>query len=155
MYDEILHIGDVSVSVRRRSSRRRRLRKHHLKVVAALQEKEAAIDVDVRAALPDLAETLTKVANAHSEGRIGQLLPASEVDHVPPVEHVKREHIRMVAVAVLLGGFGVLVAFLDLPDTATTSLIGAIGITAASVVYGLKARQGMDILDSVRGIQRP
>lgn len=155
MYDEILHISDTSTAVHRRLSRRRELRKHHLKVIAVLQKKEAAIDVDVRAALPQLAETLAGIANAYSEGRIGQLLPAAEIDHVTPVEIVKREHFRMVAIAVLLGGLSVLVALLNLPSTATTSLIGAIGITVASMIYGRKARQGMDVLDSIRGIQRP
>jgi hypothetical protein len=155
VYDGLLRISDLSASVGRRSNRRGKLREHHLKVIAALQEKEAAIDVDVRAALPDLAETLVRIVDAYSDGKIGQLLPASEIDHVALAEVAKGEHFKMLAIAILLGGCGILVAFLDLPDTATTSLIGAIGITTASMVYGRKARQAMDVLDSVRGIQRP
>lgn len=155
VYAGILRTSDIHEAVYRRSRRRGRLRDHHLKVIAALQEKEMAIDVDVHAALPDLAEALTRIVNAYSEGRIGQLLPVSEIDHLAPAEIAKGEHIKMVVVAVLLGGCGILVSFLDLPDTATTSLIGAIGITIASMVYGRKARQAMDVLDSVRGIQRP
>ncbi|WP_318216607.1 hypothetical protein [Streptomyces sp. SCL15-6] len=157
VYRDILNISDKTVTVRRDSRRKNLLREHHLKVIGALEVKESAIDVNARIALPDLAETLTRIVNAYSAGKIGQLLPASEIDHVIPFEPVQRERERfkMVAVALLLGGCGVLVAFLDLPDTATTSLIGAIGIAIVAIVYGRKARQGLDLLDSVRGIQRP
>ncbi|MEV4041489.1 hypothetical protein [Streptomyces sp. NPDC049744] len=157
VYRNILNISDKTVTVHRDSKRRKLLRDHHLKVVGALEVKESAIDVDARTALPDLAETLTRILNNYSEGKIGQLLPSSEIDHVTPFEPIKRERERfkMVAVALLLGSCGVLVAFLNLPDTATTSLIGAIGITIVAIVYGRKARQGLDLLDSIRGIQRP
>ncbi|MGW4149288.1 hypothetical protein [Streptomyces albogriseolus] len=155
VYDALLRLSDESEAVYQGSRHKEQLREHHRKVIAALQEKEAALYVDVRAALPDLAEMLVRIANAHSDGRIGQLLPASEIAHLTPVEVAKREHFKMVAVAVLLGGGGVLVAFLDLPTTATTSLIGAIGITIVSMVYGHQARKGLELSDSVRGIQRP
>ncbi|MFD0253871.1 hypothetical protein ACFVGX_23510 [Streptomyces sp. NPDC127113] len=155
VYEALVRMSSEIVTVSTPSRRRDCLREHHLKVIAVLREKESALDVDARTALPDLAETLTRIANAYSAGRMGQLLPASETDHVTPFEPPKRGPFKMVAVAVLLGGCGVLVAFLDLPDTATTSLIGAMGITIASMVYGHKARNSLDILDSVRGIQRP
>jgi len=155
IYDEILRISGQSVTVTHPSRRGKLLREHHLKVIGALEEKEAVIDVDVRTALPELAETLTRIVNNYSAGKIGQLLPASEIDHATPFEPVKRNHFKMAAVAVLLGGCGVLVAFLDLPEAATTSLIGAIGITIVSIIYGPRAREGLDFLDSVRGIQRP
>ncbi|MET7809765.1 hypothetical protein ABZT26_02760 [Streptomyces sp. NPDC005395] len=155
VYEELLRVANETRTVPFRSKRRDRLREHHFKVIAAIEEKEAAIDVDARTALPDLAETLMKIANAYSSGKIGQLLPDADLAHVTPFEPPKREHFKMVAVAVLLGGCGVLVAFLDLPDTATTSLIGALGIAIASMVYGRRAREAMDLLDSLRGIQRP
>ncbi|MGW4007948.1 hypothetical protein [Streptomyces sp. NPDC004763] len=155
VYSVILRLSETSAPVHPQSKRMGQLRKHHLKVIAVLQEKEEALDVDARTALPDLAETLARITNTFSEGKIGQLLPDSEVAHVTPVAPVKREHVRMIAVAVLLGGCGVLVAFLDLPDTATTSLIGAIGITIVSMVYGHQARKGLELSDSLRGIQRP
>ncbi len=123
-------------------------------MIAALQEHEAAIDIDARTALPDLAEALTNIANAYSEGKIGQLLPGSEIDHFSPAEVAKGQRFKVVVLAVVLGGCGISVAFLDLPDTATTSLIGAIGITFVSLVYGRRAREGLDLLDSLRGIQR-
>ncbi|MFD5311628.1 hypothetical protein [Streptomyces ardesiacus] len=154
IYVSILRISDVHEAVHRRSRRRGKLRDHHLKVIAALQEHEAAIDIDARTALPDLAETLTNIANAYSEGKIGQLLPGSEIDHLSPAEVAKGQRFKVVVLAVVLGGCGISVAFLDLPDTATTSLIGAIGITFVSLVYGRRAREGLDLLDSLRGIQR-
>jgi hypothetical protein len=151
----ILAVTDVSKSVTRRSHRKATLRKHHLQVIAALQEKERVIDTNVRAALPDLAQTLTRIANSYSEGKIGELLPVSEVGSLHPAHTRNFEPLKMILTALLLSGFALLVTMLDVPEAATTSLVGAAGIAAVSVVYGTKARQGLDILDSVRGIQRP
>lgn len=44
---------------------------------------------------------------------------------------------------------------LDVPEAALTSVVGAAGIVAVSLIYGRNSSARLDILDSVRGIQRP
>ena len=113
------------------------------------------IDKDCRLALPALAETLLRIANSYSSGKIGELLPAAEVESLTPARSRDLEPFKMMLTALMLSGSALLVTLLDLPDAAITSLIGAMGIIAVSLVYGANARRGLEVLDSVRGIQRP
>lgn len=57
----------------------------------------------------------------------------------------------MVITALFIAGAAVAIAVLDLPDAATTALIGAAGILGVSLVYGRSARSAMDLIDVIRG----
>ncbi|WP_158710515.1 hypothetical protein [Streptomyces flavochromogenes] len=155
IHKEVALITRFNKTITRSSHRRIPLHTHHLQVIAKLQEQERGIDVDVRSALTTLAETLTKVANAHSVGKIGELLSETEVGSLSPARSRDFEPLKMALTALMLSGSVLLVTFLDLPDAAVTSVVGAMGILAVSVIYGSNARRGLEILDSVRGIQRP
>ncbi|OPF84256.1 hypothetical protein VT50_0201910 [Streptomyces antioxidans] len=56
------------------SHRRKALDEHARQVVAALRSKEARLDVDRRAALPQLADMLLTIAERYCQARVGALL---------------------------------------------------------------------------------
>ncbi|MFC9113374.1 hypothetical protein ACFTWN_08545 [Streptomyces sp. NPDC057092] len=140
-------------SVPIRSHRKSVLKEHHARVVAAIQKVEAKVDVDVVGGSRELAEILLHVANRYADGKVGELLPAEVLDDVHPVRNW--EPVKMIATAVLLGGLTVAAVLMKIPEAALTPVVGVAGILAVSLVYGRNARSGLDILDSVRGIQRP
>lgn len=135
-----------------RSHRRPALRQHAGLVIAALRQVERDLDNAPQDSLPRLAEMLLMIADRYSQGLIGRLLDEEYLQDLEPVRD--HEPVRMAITAVMLTVVGVSAAFLDLPDAATTYIVGGVGIVLVSLIYGRRGA-GLDILDSVRGIQRP
>lgn len=136
-----------------RSHRRHLLKTHTGRVVAALQKTEALIDEDSQQALKDLGAMLLKIAARYTDGQVGKLLDPAELDGLEPVAN--REPVRLAVAAIAVAAAGAGIAFLDLPGGAETYLVGGIGAGIVALLYGRRAHRGLDVLDAVRGVQRP
>ncbi|MCT4356292.1 hypothetical protein M5362_24495 [Streptomyces sp. Je 1-79] len=140
-------------SVPNGSDRHRLLKEHAGLVVAALFAAESRIDHDPDQAVKDLARMLVRIADRYAAGRLGALLDEEQLAGLTPI--ADREPLRLAVTAVVVAGIGVGVALLDLPGVAETYLIGGAGAAVVAILYGRRAHRGLDVLDAVRGIQRP
>ncbi|MER6919554.1 hypothetical protein [Streptomyces spiralis] len=131
------------------SSRARRLREHQNLVVAAIQRAETQLDVAPIASLTSLSTLLMKIADGYTRGQRGALLPPEDLQDLQPVRDW--EPVRMVITALFIAGAAVAIAVLNLPDSATTALVGASGVLGASLVYGRGARSALDVAGFVQG----
>ncbi|MFD3843536.1 hypothetical protein ACFWWC_46170 [Streptomyces sp. NPDC058642] len=135
------------------SHRRRLLREHHGVIVSALRAAESNLDKDSDTGSKKLAEILMEIGNRYAQGKVGELLPESETANLQPARNW--EVAKMAAIAVNLCAVTFIALLLKVPDAALTPVIGASGILTAILLYGRRARSAFEILDSVRGIQRP
>ncbi|MEU2505990.1 hypothetical protein ABZ621_14900 [Streptomyces sp. NPDC007863] len=163
----LLHVGETvqkvahEVTVGRRawgavptrSHRQRALKEHAGLVVAALHKAEARIDRDPDDALKNLARMMLTIAERYTAGKVGALLDEEELAGLVAV--ADRESWRIAGTALVVAGVGAGIALLDLPSTAETYLIGGAGAAIVALLYGRRAHRGLDVLDAVRGIQRP
>ncbi|MER6138491.1 hypothetical protein ABT174_00315 [Streptomyces sparsogenes] len=137
-----------------RLSHRRQPLKHHARLtIAALRAAESRLDTETDQALQDLATLAVKVADQYVAGRLGALLDENELTGLEPVS--EHELLRMGLAVVLIAAAAVGVAVLNLPAAAQTPLLGVSGVIILAVVFKRNYRAGLDILDSVRAIQRP
>jgi hypothetical protein len=149
-------LGKLSIkygSTSFRSHRRHTLKDHHRRVIAALKQAETQLDIDPDTASRKLAEMLMLIADRYAQGKLGDLLPSEVLQDVQPAR--SWETAKMVVTALMVTGIAVAAVLMKLPEAALTTVVGAGGIIAVGLVYGRNARSGFDILDSVRGIQRP
>lgn len=141
-------------TVHRRSHRQRGLSEHARKVVAVLRQAESRLDEgDADDALRDIAQLVLTSMDRYATGSIGALLDASTLAGVTAVPD--RGRYRPVAAVAVVAALGVVLSLLDVPATVTTYVISAVGIIALSWAQRGSAGGGLDLLDSVRGMQRP
>ncbi|NEW77340.1 hypothetical protein [Streptomyces rhizosphaericus] len=136
-------------SVPRFSHRRKALDKHARQVVAALRSKEARLDVDPRAALPQLADMLLTIAERYCQARVGALLDETDLEGVPPGPD--REWLRIAVAAVLCAGAVVGIAELGLADGAEPIVMLCACLVIISVVWNRRVRRAFDLLGIVLG----
>ncbi|WP_369196805.1 hypothetical protein [Streptomyces djakartensis] len=122
-------------------------------MISALRISESKLDKDPKLACGELAGLLMEIGNRYAEGKLGELLPPAATANLSPVRNW--EATKIVATATVLCGVTVAAILSGVPDTALTYIIGASGVVIATLIYGPRARSAFDILDSVRGIQRP
>ncbi len=149
----LARLSSTCESARFWSHRRRLLREHHGTVISALRISESKLDKDPKLACGELAGLLMEIGNRYAEGKLGELLPPAATANLSPVRNW--EATKIVATATVLCGVTVAAILSGVPDTALTYIIGASGVVIATLIYGPRARSAFDILDSVRGIQRP
>ncbi|NJQ03301.1 hypothetical protein [Streptomyces zingiberis] len=95
-----------------RSSPRRTTARRHAELVAgALRRDLCRVDVDPKDALRDLAGRLVEVCERYAEGRVGRLLPETDLTGVTPVTLTRRAlresaHMAVVVVAGFCGALG-------------------------------------------------
>ncbi|MEU4504118.1 hypothetical protein [Streptomyces sp. NPDC024089] len=136
-----------------RSHRQRALKEHAGLVVAALYKAESRIDRDPDDALKDLARMMLTIADRYTAGKVGVLLDEEQLAGLVPV--ADREPWRIAGTALVVAGVGAGIALLDLPGAAETYLVGGAGAATVALLYGRRAHRGLEVLDAVRGIQRP
>lgn len=134
-------------SVPRFSHRRKALDEHARQVIAALRSKEARLDVDPRAALPQLAAMLLTIAERYCQARVGALLDETDLEGVQPGPD--REWLRIAVAAVLCAGTVVGIAALGLPDAAEPIVMLCACLAIISLVWNRRVRRAFDLLGIV------
>ncbi|MEU1895988.1 hypothetical protein [Streptomyces pristinaespiralis] len=135
------------------SHRRKELRRHGALVVAAVHRAEKGLDRDRDEARKEIAELMLTICERFTDGRIGALLDESRLTGVEPVS--SREWIRLPTAVSLTVGGAVGISFTGLPSSAFPYAVGGVGLLCFTAVYGHRSGRALDLLDSVRGIQRP
>ena len=146
--------GGVNYTSFRTGSRRRKEVKEHTALVAAAIERSAAeIYANPATALRELAEMAHTITARCADCRPGALLDDWQLAGLTPVR--TREVLRLLTASTLTVGAAVGIGFLNPPASVTPLLIGGIGLTFFSLVYGHNNPRSLELLDYVRGIQRP
>ncbi|MEH0402862.1 hypothetical protein ACFY7V_03485 [[Kitasatospora] papulosa] len=143
--------GDIGLS--RGSLRRRALSEHVALVAAALQREMDGIDANPSRNAANLGELAAHICERYSHGRWGALLDPPLLTGLTPVAN--RELQRVVVLVAVIVAAGCICGFLDVPGTAATILTGGIGVLVARITFGPNFANSLNLLDSMRGIQRP
>ncbi|MFF1359192.1 hypothetical protein [Streptomyces sp. NPDC058297] len=104
------------------------------------------------AAFTDLADTALRIGDSHAGPRWGRLLEESELAGLEPVRNYAS--LRMAAAGVLTPGVTYLAAFIGVPGIVLPLAIGFFGVLSFNLIVGRPSRS-LELLDSMRGIQRP
>lgn len=137
----------------RRNARTTAAKKHAALVCAALRKASSRIDADPDQGLQQMAELAMKITERYADRRWGALLDDADLANLEPVR--SREFLRLVAAAVLTAAAALGISLLNPPAAVLPVLIGAIGLVSMSAIYGPRAHGPLDLLDAVRGVQRP
>ncbi|MGW1796880.1 hypothetical protein ACWCQN_12925 [Streptomyces sp. NPDC001984] len=117
--------------------------------MAALRQAETRIDVDP-AALSELAAMAMTLADRATSGNIGALLDDTQIpEGLTPARDW--EFLRLAAAAVLIAAAAVGTSLLDLPDGASTYVVGGCGVVVLTLLYGRRVRQFLDLLGVLGG----
>lgn len=149
----ILRIPGSSRSLPYRSHRKAGLRRHSKLVIAALQQAERKLDTDRDQALKEIADLMLTICERYVDGRIGALLDESQLSGLEPV--ASREWLRLLMAVVLTVSCAWGIALLGLPSSAVPYVMGGVGLLCFTAVFGQRSGRSLDLLDSVRGVQRP
>ncbi len=93
------------------------------------------------------------IAERYAEGRVGALLDEEQLTQ--SVRAPNWEPLRLAGVAVLTTGAAIGAHQIGVPDALTPYVVGGSGVLTLILLYGSRVRAGLDILDAVRGVQRP
>ncbi|GGK30126.1 hypothetical protein GCM10011583_72540 [Streptomyces camponoticapitis] len=104
-----------------RRHRKRALKEHAERVVGVLRALEIKQDTEPLDALKELIETLLKIAERYTEGRIGALLSPEELVGVKPAP--PREAVRFALASCVLLAVMTIASILGLPDAALGALL--------------------------------
>lgn len=137
----------------RGSVRRKALKEHTALVAAAIQRATTKVDVDPSAGLSELAELSFTITIRCADCRSGALLDRSDLSDLSPLR--SHETLRLFGAVMLTLAAAVGISFLGAPAAATPLLIGGVGLVCFSMIYGHNSPRSLELLDSVRGIQRP
>ncbi|WP_157857853.1 hypothetical protein [Streptomyces durhamensis] len=129
------------------------MKRHAGLVIAALRKAQMQVHVEPERGVQELASLLLKISDRCAEGRFGALLDDAQLVGLDPVRDY--EPLRMAAVAVLTTSGVATAKLFGVPDALMVYAAGLSAILSLLLVYGRNARRGLDILDSLRGIQRP
>lgn len=144
--------------IRRRVSlaSRKDFDEHANAVRGVIDKARAEIHKNPEDGLKLLAELLLKVSERNLMHRFFALLDDDQLHGVEPVEGRRRDRFRTPIVAFAAVLAGILSYYIGVPIEFTPYIIGVSGIVVSKFVYSEKReRNGLDILDSVRGVQRP
>ncbi|MFD0057499.1 hypothetical protein ACFVHR_27680 [Streptomyces sp. NPDC127168] len=129
------------------------MKQHHNKVVGALHSAEKKLEENPDSGARELAKMLLEIANQYAEGKVGNLLPSTDLSNVIPARD--RRPLKLIFTASTVCAVTVGSVLLGVPDAAIASIVGLSGVVVISLTQGASMRDGLEILDSVRGIQRP
>lgn len=136
-------------TVPRRSHRQRALKDHADQVVAALRKAEAGLDTYPDLARCDLAAKLHGVAEAYVEGRLGALLPGSDLEGVEPVRDFETLRLAVLAAALPVLTWGTEAA--GLTGAVQGPTVGVGMLISAAVLFG---RRALDTLPRVQAFTK-
>ncbi|MFI9185582.1 hypothetical protein ACIGXG_25560 [Streptomyces goshikiensis] len=136
-------------TVLRYSHRGAGLREHAGQVVARLREAEARLDTDPSEAFQELARLLMTIAENYTAGRVGALLPASELTGRRSVKD--RELIKLSAVILALVGVAIAAPLVGLPEGTLLPVLGGVGLLLLLATFRRRYRDYLDLLPFVQG----
>ncbi|MEU6381908.1 hypothetical protein [Streptomyces sp. NPDC046909] len=137
----------------RNSCRRKEVRRHVHLVAAALQQKNLRLDTeDADTALIDIAGMALRICDAYVERHWGSLLAETQLTGIEPIH--EREAIRVAAAGLITVSVSYLAAAGGVSAAALPLVIGLAGVISFNVILGRTPR-ALELLDSIRGIQRP
>ncbi|MFC9164415.1 hypothetical protein ACFTZ8_26850 [Streptomyces fungicidicus] len=136
----------------RRSARRKAVREHVKLVAAALQKATLRLDERPHSAPREVAALAFLICNRYVGQRWGALLDARQLAGLSPVHD--REAIRLAVAVTLSVGAAVGTVALGVPATAATWIMGGVAVLVFTGLLG-RGPKGLELLDSLRGIQRP
>lgn len=136
----------------RRSPRRKALRNHTELVTAALYKTGTQLDSSPLSASDDLADMAYRICDAYVERRWGALLQDSELTGLDPVRN--RETLKMATAGLITLCVSYGAALLNVPGAVLPLVFGLTGVVSFNLVLGRSPRS-LELLDAVRGIQRP
>ncbi|MBR8642751.1 hypothetical protein KEF29_34170 [Streptomyces tuirus] len=139
----------------RNRNRRRTLQVHARQVVSVLRMATHRIDQSPEDGLRELGLLLLQIAERQAEGRVGALLDEEQLAGIEPVTVRDWERLKLVVLLGICAMSAVGAHALDVPGALLPYAVGGAGLATALLVYGSRARDGLDIIDSLRGIQRP
>ncbi|MFJ6773678.1 hypothetical protein ACIQOV_22440 [Kitasatospora sp. NPDC091257] len=136
-------------TVPRRSHRQAALKEHAGKVVAALRTAEASLDTYPELARCDLAAKLHSIAEAYVEGRLGALLPESDLEGVKP--STEFETLRLAVLAVTPPALAWTAESVGLTGGVQVQTVGAGVLISAVVLFG---RRAADKVQQIRSLNK-
>ncbi|MCX4846347.1 hypothetical protein [Streptomyces sp. NBC_00893] len=145
----VLKARQTRQTVLLRSHRIARLRDHAGQVVARLREAEARLDTEPDEAFQELAHLLMTIAENYTAGRVGALLPETELTGRRSVRD--RELIKLSIVVVLLVGVAIAAPLLGLPEGALLPVLAGVGILLLVAAFRRRYRQYLDLLPFLQG----
>ncbi|MFF7189820.1 hypothetical protein ACFZAR_32360 [Streptomyces sp. NPDC008222] len=135
-----------------RRHRRRELKLHAAKVVGALRAAEAQQDIDPGPALQKLAGMLVTITERYVEGRIGELLDASELSGIDPVTDHGMPRIAGAGGVVVLAMWGA--HLLGFPEGVAGPFLGLVVTGAVALFFRRTIPSPSDFLDILRSADR-
>lgn len=149
---ELLKAPKDKILFRRRSPRSKAIQHHVGLVAAALRKASVQVDVDPERAVTELGDMAMRICNGYVQRSWGNLLEESELAGLEPLRD--REQLRLAVAGALTFATVLAGGFLGLPGMALTVLVGLVGTLSFRGLLGRTPR-AMEMLDSLRGIQRP
>ncbi|MEU6394799.1 hypothetical protein [Streptomyces sp. NPDC046939] len=138
--------------LQRRSARRTAIRHHVNLVAAALQKQTLRLDSDPSGAAREIASMALTICNAYVLQQHGRFLSEAQLAGLEPARN--REVLRIAAAGVITFSVSYLGAVVGVPGTVLPLLFGLVGVIAFNTIVGRTSRS-LELLDSVRGLQRP
>lgn len=137
----------------RGSRRRKQVRQHARIVAAALQNQLLQIDSVPDVATVELCGIAMRISDSYTRQRWASLLAEGELRGLEPVQD--REPVRLAVAATVTVSAAVAGALLGIPDSSLPFVVGLVGLIAFTRLLGGPSPKALELLDSVRGIQRP
>lgn len=134
------------------SPRRQSVRRHVNLVAAAIQKQLQHMDIDPSVATAKLADFAMRICDAHLDRKWGQLLEDAELAGLEPLRD--REPLRLAAAGLTTLLLSAVAALAGIPASVLPILFGLIGVLTFRLIMGGSPRS-LELLDAVRGIQRP
>lgn len=129
---------------------------HANAVRGAISKARAEIHKNPEDGLKLFAKLLIKVSERNLEHRFFALLDEDQLRGIEPVEGKRRDRLRTPIVAFTAALAGILAYYAGVPIEFTPYIIGIGGILVNQFAFPKsRERSGLEILDSLRGVQRP
>jgi hypothetical protein len=136
----------------RGSARRGAVRDHVKLVAAALQKATLGLDERPGGAPREVASLAFLICNRYVDQRWGALLDERQLAGLVPIHD--REPIRLAVAVTLSVGAAVGVVALGVPSTVAPWVMSGVAVLVFTGLLG-RGPKGLELLDSLRGIQRP
>ncbi|WP_326605011.1 hypothetical protein [Streptomyces sp. NBC_01800] len=137
-------------------SHKRQFDEHLSKVRGAIRRAGLEAHKSPEEGLPSLAKLLTKVSERNLLHRHFALLDEDDLLGVEPVEDRNWDNWKVSLASIVVAAVAGAAYYAGVPKELIVYVIGAIGVVAMSVLFPKhRRRDGLEVLDSVRGIQRP
>lgn len=149
---ELMHLPRYRTGLPRRSPRRKTVHRHTRLVAAALHAKLARLDADPQDTLRELGDMSLRICDAYLGHRWGRLLEDHELAGLEPARSY--EALRLAAAGGITVGVSYVAALIGVPAAVLPLVCGLTGLLSFNLALGRTSRS-LELLDSLRGIQRP